>query len=94
MKILALSNTRAEGQHLAVGQEYDIPAPTAEQLIAIGRAIPTAPQFPPNPRLWQQFTDQLGRRWIYRQPRDADGTFRSDDITTAVDEAAPDWFSE
>lgn len=94
MKILTLSNTRAEGMHLTAGQEYDLPPTAVQQLIAIGRATPAAPQFPPSPRLWQQFTDQSGRRWIYRQPRDADGKFSSDDTTTPVSEAAPDWFRE
>lgn len=94
MKILALSSTRAEAMHLTAGEEYDLPLTVAEQLIAIGRATPAAPQFPSSPRLWQRFTDHSGQRWIYRQPRDPDGTFSPDDITTPRDEAAPDWFRE
>jgi hypothetical protein len=94
MRILALSNSHAEGRHLAAGTEYELAEAYGQQLIAIGRAIPAQPAFPLNPRLWQRFTDSAGRSWVYCQPRDSNGTFSADDPLTPQNEAAPGWFRE
>lgn len=46
---------------------------------------------PSHPTRGQTFLAPDGSRWVYQQPRDPDGQFRSDDPVTPEDEAAFTW---
>lgn len=48
--------------------------------------------WPPNPVRFERFTGLDGSEWIYDQPRNADGTYMSDDPETEVVESVMGWF--
>jgi hypothetical protein len=48
-------------------------------------------EWPANPERFQTVTTPDGKTWVFDQPRDPDGTFTSDDLSTLKIESAMRW---
>jgi hypothetical protein len=82
--------------HVAtLATSYDLPAEFVEGLNPqppeSGTVYPEGWDPPDSPARYDPYTAPDGSEWVYDQPRNADGTYVSDDPETEVIESALDW---
>jgi hypothetical protein len=50
------------------------------------------PARPQNPKRFDRWLDGSGQEWIFDQPRNMDGSYASNDESTAIVESRMDWY--